>query len=71
MHIISNIEQQVYISTLDKNINFKKDETIHTENSYKYDQELIKSLISRAGFSIEKEFFDKNNWYELVLLKPN
>ncbi len=70
MHILSNIEQQVYISALDKNIHFKKDETIHTENSYKYDHDRIKNLTSRAGFSIEKEFFDKNNWYELVLLKP-
>ncbi len=71
MHILSNIDQQVYISALDKNIHFKKDETIHTENSYKYDHDRLSNLINRAGFSIEKEFFDKNNWYELVLLKPS
>ena len=71
MHILSNIEQQVYISALDKNIQFKKDETIHTENSYKYDHDRLSDLINRAGFSIYKEFFDKNNWYELVLLKPS
>ena len=71
MHIVSDMDQQIFISSLNKKINFKKNETIHTENSYKYSQEDIERLIKRAGFSIEKEFFDKNNWYELVLLKPN
>jgi L-histidine Nalpha-methyltransferase len=71
MHIVSDMDQQFFISSLNKKINFKKNETIHTENSYKYSQEDIERLIKRAGFSIEKEFFDKNNWYELVLLKPN
>ncbi|HEY6536809.1 MAG TPA: L-histidine N(alpha)-methyltransferase [Candidatus Nitrosocosmicus sp.] len=71
MHILSNSDQQVYIPALDKNIHFKKDETIHTENSYKYDHDRLSELINRAGFSIYKEFFDKNNWYELVLLKPS
>lgn len=71
MHIVSDMDQQFFISSLNKKINFKKNETIHTENSYKYNQQDIERLIKRAGFSIEKEFFDKNNWYELVLLKPN
>jgi L-histidine Nalpha-methyltransferase len=70
MHIVSDQDQQVFISSLNKKINFKKNETIRTENSYKYTPEDIDRLIKRAGFSIEKEFFDKNNWYELVLLKP-
>ena len=71
MHILSNEDQQVFISSLNKKIDFKKNESIHTENSYKYSPDDINKLVKRAGFSIEKEFFDKNNWYELVLLKPN
>lgn len=71
MHIVSGMDQQFFISSFNKKINFKKNETIHTENSYKYNQQDIERLVKRAGFSIEKEFFDKNNWYELVLLKPN
>ena len=71
MHIVSNKDQQVFISSIDKRIVFRKNETIHTENSYKYSPDDISRLIKRAGFSIEKEFFDKNEWYELVLLKPN
>jgi L-histidine Nalpha-methyltransferase len=71
MHIVSDLDQQVFISSLNKKIDFKKNESILTENSYKYSPEDIDRLIKRTGFSIEREFFDKNNWYELVLLKPN
>ncbi|MGN6623976.1 MAG: L-histidine N(alpha)-methyltransferase, partial [Candidatus Nitrosocosmicus sp.] len=69
MHIVSNKDQKVYLSTLDKEIEFKKSETIHTENSYKYSNSDIVELIKRAGFSIVQEFADDKNWYELVLLK--
>lgn len=70
MHLVSNKDQKVFLSHLGKEIDFKRNETIHTENSYKYSIDDIKKLINRSGFSIEKEFFDKKNWYELVLLKP-
>ena len=70
MHIVSKKDQKVFISTLKKEIEFKKNETIHTENSYKFEKDDINFLINRAGFYIEKEFSDENSWYELVLLKP-
>jgi L-histidine Nalpha-methyltransferase len=70
MHIESRKDQKVFISTLKKEIEFKKNETIHTENSYKFEKDDINFLINRAGFQIEKEFSDDNSWYELVLLKP-
>ncbi|MBA3750225.1 MAG: L-histidine N(alpha)-methyltransferase, partial [Nitrosopumilus sp.] len=71
MHIVSKKRQQVFISGLNKNIDFEENETIHTENSYKYNNNEIKKLVNRAGFTIEKEFYDTNNWYDLVLLEPN
>ncbi len=71
MHILSNKKQQVFISSLNKQFHFDKDESIHTENSYKYGIDDIEGIIRRAGFSIEKGFSDENNWYKLVLLKPS
>jgi uncharacterized SAM-dependent methyltransferase len=70
MHIESKKNQKVVISALKKEIEFKKDETIHTENSYKFEKDDINFLINRAGFYVEKKFSDANSWYELVLLKP-
>jgi len=71
MHILSKQKQEVFISSLNKKISLEKNETIHTESSYKYSSEEIDRLAKRAGFSIEKKYFDKNNWYELALLRPN
>jgi L-histidine Nalpha-methyltransferase len=71
MHLVSIKEQQVFISSINKEIVFRKNETIHTESSYKYSPDDISRLIKRAGFSIEREFFDENKWYELALLRPN
>ena len=71
MHILSKQKQEVFISSLNKKISLEKNETIHTESSYKYSSDEIDRLAKRAGFSIENKFFDKNNWYELVLLRPN
>lgn len=70
MHILSNKKQQVFISSLNKQFYFEKNEAIHTENSYKYSLDDIEGIIKRAGFSMEKEFSDENNWYKLALLKP-
>jgi L-histidine Nalpha-methyltransferase len=71
MHILSKQKQDVFISSLDKKISLEKNETIHTESSYKYSPDEIDRLAKRAGFSIEHKFFDKNIWYELVLLRPS
>ncbi len=70
MHILSNKKQHVFISSLNKQFCFEKDETIHTENSYKYGLNDIDQISKKAGFSIEKEFSDENDWYKMVLLKP-
>ncbi len=71
MHIKSEIDQYVFISLLNERFHFRKDESIHTESSYKYTLEDIQKLTSRSGFKIEKYFSDDKNWFELVLLKPD
>jgi dimethylhistidine N-methyltransferase len=70
MHIVSNKDQKVFLSTLQREVDFKKNETIHTENSYKYSSNDIRKLINKSGYSIVHEFFDDKKWYELALLKP-
>jgi uncharacterized SAM-dependent methyltransferase len=70
MHIVSNKDQKVFLSTLQREVDFRKNETIHTENSYKYKSDDIRKLINKSGYSIVHEFFDDNKWYELALLKP-
>jgi len=71
MHIVSNTDQQVYIETLRKNFSFRKGDSIHTENSYKYSLSQISALAKDSGFRIEKEFTDEKRWFNVALLSPS
>lgn len=70
MHIVSKKEQQIFLSSLNFGFSIKENESIHTENSYKYSQDDIEILSKKSGFMIEEKFIDKNKWFELVMLKP-
>jgi dimethylhistidine N-methyltransferase len=67
MHLVSRCEQTVYVSQLDLYLNFADGETIHTESSYKYDQQQIHTLASQAGFSCARTWHDRNALFSLNL----
>jgi L-histidine N-alpha-methyltransferase len=71
MHLVSTIDQQVYVETLGKNFSFRKGNSIHTENSYKYSLDQIAALAMDSGFRIEKDFTDERRWFNMVLLSPS
>jgi L-histidine N-alpha-methyltransferase len=70
MHLVSNTTQQVYIEALGKSFSFRKGDSIHTENSYKYSLGQIAALAQSSGFRIEKDFTDKKRWFDMALLSP-
>jgi L-histidine Nalpha-methyltransferase len=43
-----------------------KDETIHTENSYKFSNKDIKDFAQAAQLDIQNNYTDKNKWFSLV-----
>jgi uncharacterized SAM-dependent methyltransferase len=59
----SRIEQKVRVAALDRDFHFRKDETIHTEISQKYDEALIGELTSASGFVVAKAFVDSRNYF--------
>lgn len=73
MHLISKLDQEVRIGSIGKTFYFKKYETIHTENSYKYSLGRLNNLVRTSGLQIVRNFVDPNKHYCLVLLKkiPN
>lgn len=71
MHLISKSEQHVYVDKLGKTFYFKKGETIHTENSYKYSLKQIQCLAQDTGFELKKNFTDKRKWFDLALFSAN
>lgn len=70
MHIVSTKGQQVYVGRLNKTYSFDKNETIHTENSYKYSSEQIRQMAEESEFVIKGNFFDTKKWFDVVLFSP-
>jgi dimethylhistidine N-methyltransferase len=69
MHIESEVDQEVKVGAIEKSFRFKKGETIHTENSYKYSQNTLNVLVKKAGLEVIRKFTDPKKQYALVLLK--
>jgi dimethylhistidine N-methyltransferase len=69
MHLISNCKQKVFLSDLDLDVTVKKNEAIHTENSYKYTQTQIEKFSEGAGLKLVKQWFDSKQWFSLNLFE--
>jgi L-histidine N-alpha-methyltransferase len=66
MHLVSRREQSVRVG--DATYSFAEGESIHTENSYKYDDATLDALAARAGFTIERRWTDGRGWFADVLM---
>jgi L-histidine Nalpha-methyltransferase len=69
MHLESKVDQEVRVGAIKKTFHFKKGETIHTENSYKYSQNNLNELVKNAGLEMIQSFTDRKKQYTLILLK--
>jgi dimethylhistidine N-methyltransferase len=67
MHLESTREQEVSIERADLDVRFVPRETVHTENSYKFTDQSIQSLLSEGGFEIAGTWKDSRNWYSVTL----
>ena len=67
MHLESTQEQDVSIENADLDVHFMRRETIHTENSYKFTDQRIRSLFKEIGFEIRGAWKDSRGWYTLTL----
>lgn len=67
MHLESLQQQHVSIEHADLDLHFMPGETIHTENSYKFTDQSIRSLLKGVGFEIRGAWKDSRDWYTLTL----
>ncbi|RUO25982.1 L-histidine N(alpha)-methyltransferase [Aliidiomarina minuta] len=67
MHLRSTSDQKVQIG--DNSFTFKQDESIHTENSYKYTTEEFSQLSQGAGWVTEEWWLADNNMFAVTLLR--
>jgi dimethylhistidine N-methyltransferase len=67
IYIVSRVKQKVRIRSLDLEIDFQEGETIHTENSYKYDLKQLASLAGESGFTLTRSWFDRERRFSFNL----
>lgn len=70
MHLVSLREQTVPVDALHLEVAFSEGETIHTENSHKYDDAGIAQMAADSGFEVAGFWTDAKRWFADVLLNP-
>src|SRR5262249_46060219 len=71
MHLESTREQDVSIAAAELDLHFSTDETIHTENSHKFTDGSVRSLMRDSGFEIDEVWKDERSHYGVVLARPS
>jgi dimethylhistidine N-methyltransferase len=66
MHLVSKIAQRVLIDGYE--VPFEEGESIHTENSHKYDDASLAALAAAGDFRIERRWSDSNGYFADLLL---
>jgi L-histidine Nalpha-methyltransferase len=69
MHLESTHDQVVQVAAVQLDFHFAKSERIHTENSYKFTNETIRTLLRDAGFDVERTWTDERQWYSVTLAR--
>ncbi|MGA2755146.1 MAG: L-histidine N(alpha)-methyltransferase [Terracidiphilus sp.] len=67
MHLASRIAHRVNVGALDLAVEFAAGETIHTENSYKYEPGQAEALLEETGFRAEATWTDPRGWFAVCL----
>jgi dimethylhistidine N-methyltransferase len=69
MHLVSLTRQKV--RACGKSFDFRRGETIHTENSYKYTIDTFRSRALGAGWTHAATFLDERNYFSVHALRAN
>jgi len=67
MHLVSRVAQTINLRGLGLKVEMKQAETIHTENSYKYDQQQLTALAEAAGFRRNQVWLDAREQFSCNL----
>jgi len=65
----STQEQDVTIEQAELDLHFMRCETIHSENSYKFTDQGVRTLLKDAGFQTARTWKDSRNWYTVTLAR--
>ena len=68
-YLVSTKKQTVVIDNLSQEISFEAWESIHTEISQKYDDDIVEWLTKEAGLEVTASFSDQKQFYKNYIIK--
>jgi L-histidine N-alpha-methyltransferase len=69
IYLESTTAQSVFLPAIDLDVSFQRGERIHTENSYKYTDGMIESILHESGFTLEHSWCDRKKWFGVHLAR--
>jgi uncharacterized SAM-dependent methyltransferase len=69
IYLESAADQSVFVPAIDLDVKFKAGERLHTENSYKYTEAMIESILRESGFTLEHTWCDRKKWFGVHLAR--
>lgn len=69
MHLKAQHRHQISSPFFNQPILIEQDETIHTENSYKFTEQRIAALATQCDLKINHIYYDVNKWFGIVHLQ--
>lgn len=69
IYLESTAAQSVFIPAIDMDVRFAAGERIHTENSYKYPDEMVNKILNESGFKLERTWSDPKRWFGVHLAR--
>ncbi len=69
IYLESTRAQAVTLRTTGLIVKFAAGERIHTENSYKYTEQMVETMLCVSGFKLEKTWYDRRRWFGLHLAR--
>jgi L-histidine N-alpha-methyltransferase len=69
INLESTRTQVVNLRMANISVRLQTGERIHTENSYKYTEQMVETMLCASGFRLEKTWYDRRNWFGLHLAR--
>ena len=69
IYLESMMAQTAFVAALAMDLSFERGERIHTENSYKYTDDMIDSILRESGFTREHSWRDRKKWFGVHLAR--
>ena len=71
MHLRANCECSAKLESVGMEVEIKKGETVHTENSRKFTRTDIRNLSGEAGLTIQNWHTDDSGWFSVLVMGRN